>query len=70
MSIRFSQLNPDGTETHIRTLSSEAIGKCPYVIFVAEHYRDDGSCRCDDPNHHEMKEWGYTWHPDRNQWVD
>jgi hypothetical protein len=34
---------------------------CPHRIFAGEHYRDDGSCKCDDPNETVMAEWGYTW---------
>lgn len=68
--IRFQQMHKDGTVTHTRTIKSSSIGKCPYFIFAPEHYREDESCRCDDPKHLEMKEWGYTWHPDRKQWID
>jgi hypothetical protein len=25
------------------------IMKCPHVIFLAAHYRDDGTCRCNEP---------------------
>lgn len=35
--------------------------RCPHAIIVPSHYRDDGSCRCDDPTHTEMEEWGYSW---------
>ena len=35
--------------------------RCPHVIMVAEHYRDDGSCKCNDPNEKVMREWGYRW---------
>ena len=35
--------------------------KCPFVIFMPEHYRVDGSCKCDDPTHQAkmVAEWGY-----------
>lgn len=35
--------------------------RCRFCIIVAEHYRDDDSCKCDDPLEQEMmiREWGY-----------
>jgi hypothetical protein len=45
-------------------LRTEDIRKCPHRIMVPQHYHDDGSCRCDDPKHHEMYGWGYVWRPD------
>jgi hypothetical protein len=63
--VRFSKLilGPDGraVETNIRTIKRSAIGKCPHCILVAEHYRNDGSCKCDDPGEAVMAEWGYHW---------
>lgn len=41
--------------------------KCPFRIFTPEHYREDGTCRCDDETHDEMLDWGYVWHLDR--WI-
>lgn len=37
------------------------VGACPHCILVPEHYRDDGSCRCDDPDAAGMAEGGYVW---------
>ena len=37
------------------------IRKCPHVIIMPEHYRADGTCRCNDPEHVEMRAWGYKW---------
>ena len=36
--------------------------KCRFCIIAPEHYREDGSCKCDDPDHRKMmiKEWEYT----------
>jgi hypothetical protein len=58
---RFSTLNPDGSEINVREIRQSDIVKCPHVIFVADHYRADGSCRCNDPTHKEMRKWGYRW---------
>ena len=40
----------------------EYIVKCPFFIMVPEHYREDGTCKCDDPEHRRMmiREWGYA----------
>lgn len=35
--------------------------RCPHLIFAGEHYRDDGSCKCNDPDETVMAEWGYVW---------
>ena len=43
------------------TMSNEMIKACPHFIFSPEHYRADGSCRCDDATHREMHDWGYVW---------
>jgi hypothetical protein len=45
-------------ERHIRQADVRA---CPHFILSPEHYRENGSCRCDDPEADSMKEWGYTW---------
>jgi hypothetical protein len=61
---RFSKLEMrDGemVETNVREIKQSDMMKCPHCMMVAEHYRDDGSCRCNDPAHTEMKEWGYKW---------
>lgn len=36
--------------------------KCPFAIMVPEHYRPDGSCKCNDPEHRAMmiQDWEYT----------
>lgn len=63
---RFSKLNPDGTETDVRHIEQSNMLKCPHFIIVAEHYRADQTCKCDDPEHKVMKEWGYKWR--NGQW--
>lgn len=67
--IRFSTLHPDGSETDVRTIQQATIMACPHVIIVANHYREDGSCLCDDPDNADMAEWGYTWDADERRWV-
>lgn len=36
--------------------------KCPFSIMMPEHYRNDGTCKCDDPDHREMMihDWDYS----------
>jgi len=66
---RFSKLTlKDGklVETDAREIAQSDLMRCPHSILVAEHYREDGSCRCDDKTATEMKEWGYRW--DGGQW--
>ena len=60
--IVFSKIHEDGSVTDGRSIKPSAIKACPYVIMVAEHYRADGSCKCDDPQEQAMmiREWGYT----------
>jgi hypothetical protein len=41
---------------------------CPHCIIVSEHYRPNGSCMCNDPNHKVMTEWGYVWDENTMQW--
>lgn len=63
----FNEMNIEtGERRHVRTLSSDTIKECPHVIIMPEHYREDGSCKCDDPNDPHMAEWEYTW--DGSKW--
>jgi hypothetical protein len=46
--IQFGTLHPDGTLTNQRSLPQSAVRACPQYILVPEHYREDGSCRCNE----------------------
>jgi hypothetical protein len=59
--IRFSTLHPDGTETNVRIIKQSDMQKCPHCIMVPEHYRKDGTCKCNDEKETVMREWGYKW---------
>jgi hypothetical protein len=59
--VEFGFIDLDGKVTHVRTIPQASIAACPHYIMAPEHYRDDNTCRCDDPTHTEMKEWGYNW---------
>lgn len=66
---RFSKAKiEDGrlVETDVRIIKQSDITRCPHVIMVPEHYRADGTCRCNDREHKEMREWGYRWR--NGQW--
>lgn len=65
--IQFCTLHPGGQITDQRDIKRSDILACPHVIMVPDHYRLDGSCRCDDANHSIMADWGYTW--DKNRWI-
>lgn len=45
------------------------LGACTLGILAVEHFRDDGTCRCDDPTHKEMAEWGWRWSEAEKRWV-
>jgi hypothetical protein len=55
-------------DAKIRELRVTDIQACPHVILVPEHYREDGSCRCNDPTMVSMKNWGYKWNSETNMW--
>ena len=54
-------VNGQLVETNIRMMKQSTIGNCPHFIFVPEHYRKDGTCKCNDKSNTIMKEWGYKW---------
>lgn len=60
--VLFGTLDSDGVLTNERVISQADITACKFVIMVPEHYREDGSCRCNDPEHQVMmiREWGYS----------
>ncbi len=64
--IRFGTLSRNGNgslvESNVRMIKQSNIGKCPFVIMMPSHYREDGSCKCNDPAEREMmkRDWEYT----------
>lgn len=62
--VRFSKLkfeNGRPVEYDVVNIEQDTIAQCPHFIFAPEHYRPDGTCRCNDKAHTEMKQWGYKW---------
>jgi hypothetical protein len=59
--VQFGTLHPDGSLTNIRHIKQRDMLACPYCIMMPDHYREDGSCKCDDPTEQAkmIKEWGY-----------
>lgn len=60
-AVQFGTLHPDGSLTNRRSIKHSDLRACPFAILVPEHYREDGTCRCDDAAHREtmIKQWGY-----------
>lgn len=58
----FAKLSPDGSMTDVRVIDQSDMMKCKFSIMVPEHYRLDGSCKCDDADYRKMmiEEWGYS----------
>ena len=56
----FGTLTPEGL-TIVREIKQSDLAKCRFLILNADHYREDGSCKCDDPEHRAMmiREWDY-----------
>lgn len=51
----FGTLHSNGNLTNVREIKQSDIGKCPFVIFDATHYRDDGTCKCNDTVHRQRR---------------
>lgn len=59
--VQFCTIGSDGVVTDTRSIARSSILACPYWIMESSHYRDDGSCKCDDAEERRMmiREWGY-----------
>ena len=60
--ITFGTINQNGVTTNSRQIAQADIRKCKFSILVAEHYREDGSCKCNDPVERKkmIEEWEYS----------
>lgn len=67
--VRFGTLHEDGNVTDERIIHRDSLLACPYVIMMPSHYDAAGKCRCEDPTHTEMVEWGYAWRESESRWV-
>ena len=59
---QFGTLTKDGTLINVREIKQSDLAKCPFTIFDPFHYRNDGSCKCNDQEHRRfmMDNWEYT----------
>ena len=55
--------------TYAVSMERTMIQGCPHVIFTPDHYRADGSCKCNEKDNSDMKEWGYTWNEQQEVWT-
>jgi hypothetical protein len=53
-------------EPIFRVLKQAAIRGCDHFILDPDHYGEEG-CRCSDPDHEIMSDWGYEWNGER--WI-
>jgi len=60
--VRMGTLTPSGL-VNVRTIRQSDLLACPHVILSPEHYRDDGSCRCDDPTEQARLVAEYDYQP-------
>lgn len=47
-NIRFDTLDDNGQLVKTRTMRMSDIKNCPRFILLVSHYREDGSCRCNE----------------------
>ena len=62
-------INGHLVEVEHRDLSQASIRACPHYIFDMHHYREDGTCKCNDPKEEVMRTWGYKWSAKKQLWV-
>lgn len=61
--------NKVDNRVEVHVIKNSDIRACPHFIMVPEHYRPDGSCRCNEPQHTVMRDWGYTWDAKKGRWT-
>lgn len=64
-STEFYEIIEDGGQVRVdltRTIKRSSFIACPFHIMVPEHYRDDGTCKCNDAAERArmVEEWDYT----------
>ena len=45
----------------VYTMKQTDVHNCPHYIMMPNHYRDDGTCKCNELGHQDMLAWGYVW---------
>ena len=51
----------------VYTMKQTDVHNCPHYIMMPNHYRDDGTCKCNELGHQDMLAWGYVWNG--KSWV-
>ena len=51
----------------VYTMKQTDVHNCPHYIMMPNHYRDDGTCKCNELGHQDMLALGYVW--DGKSWV-
>ena len=66
--IQFCTIDADGIVTDTRRIKQADLLACHYFIIDSSHYREDGSCKCDDAAERArmIREWGYKKRHFRN----
>lgn len=67
--VKFGTLQPSGRLTNVREIKQSDIARCPHYIFAPDHYRPDGTCKCNDKDDPQMRGYGYRWDRKKKQWV-
>jgi hypothetical protein len=67
--VRFRTFDAEGNLAQSRVIQKSSIVACPHLILVADHYRADGTCRCNESEYPEMEKWGYEWSSEAGVWV-
>ena len=64
--------NPSGICTQCARESQQItinLAMCDHAIMDLRHWREDGTCKCDDPDEDLMVDWGYLWDGYEERWV-
>jgi hypothetical protein len=66
---KFGVIDDKGNWREIADIDQSVMLKCPHFIMDPVHYRDDGTCRCNDPDHKIMATWEYVWDDAQRLWM-
>ncbi len=57
----FRRVRAELARGNVGRIKHSDIRACPHTILVAAHYREDGSCKCDNLEERQkmIREWGY-----------
>jgi hypothetical protein len=60
---------PDGEWLKTAPIKQIKVRVCSHMILLPSHYRENGTCKCDDPGELVMRSWGYKWSREKGLWV-